>query len=142
MTHQTTRMITRYLALSFALNLVWEFAQMPLYTIWAEATAGEIAFAGAHCTVIDTLIAAGALGLAWLVAGRQRWPAGHYGRVAALAILMGLAFTVFSEWRNVYVAGNWAYAARMPEIFGIGLAPLAQWIIVPALAFGLARPRA
>ena len=36
---------TRYLAVMLAMNLVWEVAQLPLYTLWAEATPGEIAFA-------------------------------------------------------------------------------------------------
>ncbi len=46
-----------YLASTFALNLVWETAQLPLYTIWNEGTAGSRAFAVLHCTVGDVLIA-------------------------------------------------------------------------------------
>ena len=42
-----------------------------------------------------------------------------------------MAFTAWSEWYNVYRAGNWGYTASMPMIFGIGLSPLLQWLIIP-----------
>jgi hypothetical protein len=32
---------------------------------------------------------------------------------------------------NVYRVGSWGYTASMPMIFGIGLAPLLQWLILP-----------
>jgi hypothetical protein len=42
-----------------------------------------------------------------------------------------LAYTVFSEWYNVYQVGSWAYSPRMPLIAGIGLSPLLQWLLMP-----------
>ncbi|MBA4742763.1 MAG: hypothetical protein H2060_08665 [Azoarcus sp.] len=39
-----------------------------------------------------------------------------------------------SEWRNVHVLGSWAYSPSMPTILDIGLAPLAQWAVVPLAA--------
>lgn len=33
-----------------ALNLLWEIAQLPLYTIYEEGEPAAIAFAVAHCT--------------------------------------------------------------------------------------------
>jgi hypothetical protein len=42
-----------------------------------------------------------------------------------------MAYTAWSEWRNVYVAGNWGYTAGMPLLFGIGLSPLLQWLVLP-----------
>lgn len=46
----------RLLALRFlpwfaGLSLAWEIAQLPLYTLWTEATPGYIAFSVAHCTL-------------------------------------------------------------------------------------------
>src|SRR5438874_10314577 len=35
----------RYLPWLAALNLAWELAQLPLYTIWREQSAGYVAFA-------------------------------------------------------------------------------------------------
>ena len=51
-----------------------------------------------------------------------------------IAIVASLGYTVWAEWRNVYVLGSWAYADTMPTIGGIGVAPLMQWIVLPILA--------
>lgn len=52
---------------------------------------------------------------------------------------VGLAYTGFSEWLNVYVRQSWTYSALMPTMaFGtirIGLSPLAQWLIIPGVGF-------
>ena len=42
-----------------------------------------------------------------------------------------MAFTARSEWYNVYRAGSWGYTTSMPMIFGIGLSPLLQWLVLP-----------
>lgn len=39
----------------------------------------------------------------------------------------------------VSVRGSWAYAQSMPQIWGIGIAPLLEWMIVPAVTLYLAR---
>jgi hypothetical protein len=45
------------------------------------------------------------------------------------------------EWLNVSVRGSWSYSALMPviPIIGTGLSALMQWIVVPLLAFWVAR---
>jgi hypothetical protein len=118
-------------------NLAWEFAQLPLYTIWRNGSPGEILFAALHCTGGDLLIAGSALLAALLVAGDCRWPNVRYRIVAAIAVVGGLAYTVFSEWLNTEIRGSWIYTEWMPTLplIGSGLAPLAQWIVVPSLAF-------
>jgi len=76
-----------------------------------------------------------------LVAGR-RWPSAGYARVATVTVVLGVAYTVFSEWLNVAVRGSWAYAPAMPRVlpFGTGLSPLLEWVVVPLAAFAWARP--
>ena len=133
----TTAALARYLAAVVALNLAWEVGQMPLYTLWTSGSAGDIAFALLHCTAGDAVIAAGAIVLAWLVAGRPAWPNERFLAVAALAVAGGLAYTVWSEWHNVYVAQTWAYAPAMPTVLGIGLAPVVQWSLIPPAAMAL-----
>lgn len=125
-----------YLAATTVLNLAWETAQLPLYTIWSEGTAGSKAFAVLHCTAGDILIALSVLVGALIVAGDSAWPGRRAGQVTALTLLGGLAYTVFSEWLNVVVRGSWAYSDLMPVLppFGTGLAPLLQWLVVPAIA--------
>jgi hypothetical protein len=60
-----------------------------------------------------------------------------------LAMMFGLAYTTFSEWLSIVVREAWAYSELMPVIsvagFKVGLSPIAQWIIVPLVAFAWAR---
>lgn len=127
----------RYVAAVAVGNLLWEYVQLPLYTIWYEGSTMEILFAVAHCTGGDVLIAGTALLGALLIAGDRRWPQARFRAVAAIAILGGLAYTIFSEWLNTEIRGSWAYTEAMPQLplVGAGIAPLAQWIVVPLIAF-------
>lgn len=43
----------RYVPRLAGLNLAWEALQIPLYTIWTEASTKSIAFAIFHCTLGD-----------------------------------------------------------------------------------------
>jgi hypothetical protein len=131
--------LRRYLGVIAVGNLLWEFAHMPLYTIWWTGTWGEIVFAVLHCTGGDILIALSSLMLALLVTGRGRWPRERFQSVAAITLLLGLAYTAISEWLNIVVRAAWAYSDLMPVVsvlgFEVGLSPLLQWIAVPLLAF-------
>ena len=129
--------LRRFLIFIAAGNLARESAQLPLCTIWYEGTPGEIAFAVAHCTGGDILIASASLLLALLLAARPTWPHETYRRVAALTVAFALPYTVFSEWLNTEVRGSWAYSELMPvvPVLDAGLAPLAQWIVIPIAAF-------
>ena len=125
------------LMLTFAgLNLAWEVLQLPLYTLSRSSTAGEIAYAVAHCTAGDVLIGAAIAAVSWAgIKGISRGPSEWL--FLGCFIFLALAYTVFSEWRNVYVAESWAYMPAMPLIppFGTGLTPLLQWIFVPILTW-------
>jgi hypothetical protein len=134
--------LRRFLVFIAAANLVWEFAQLPLYTLWYEGSPGEIIFAAVHCTGGDILIASASLLLALLIAARPAWPHEAYRRVAALTIALAFAYTVFSEWLNTEIRGSWAYSDLMPvvPVLEAGLSPLAQWIVIPLAAFWWARP--
>jgi len=127
-----------YLVAIAAGNLVWELAQLPLYTIWKTGSAGDIVFAAVHCTGGDVLIATASLVLALLLWGAG-WPVTRhaYRRVAALTVVFGLAYAIFSEWLNVVVRKSWAYSELMPivPIVDAGLSPLLQWIVLPLAAF-------
>ena len=133
--------LRRYLAVSLLGNALWEPAQLPLYTIWHSGTTNEKLFAVLHCTAGDMLIALGSWALAVVVAGRPNWPARSFGPVALLTIAAGLVYTGFSEWLNTTVRQSWTYSDSMPVIpkLGLGVSPLLQWLIVPALALAAAR---
>ena len=125
-------------------NLGWEFLHLPLYELWYTDTLERIAFAALHCTGGDLLIAAGTL-LGSLLLFGSGWPASDsaFKRVAASTILLGLGYTVFSEWLNISVRGAWEYSELMLVLppFGTGLSPLLQWLVIPTLAFWRARSR-
>lgn len=133
--------LRRYLAVILLGNLAWEAAHLPLYSLWVTGTWREKAFAVAHCTGGDLLIAAASLLCALLMAGDARWPAVGFRRVAGIAVAAGLGYTVFSEWLNTAVRASWAYADAMPivPVIGTGLTPLLQWVAVPCVAFWLAQ---
>lgn len=127
--------VRRYVGVSAVGNLVWETLQLPLYALWRTATPAYLVFAVVHCWIGDLLIASVTLAVGMLVAGRG-WPARHFLRVAAVTITGGVLYTIFSEWLNVSIRHSWDYSRAMPRlpVLGTGLAPLLQWIIVPALA--------
>src|SRR5713101_4837469 len=90
-------LLRHYLLVIAAGNLIWEFAQLPLYTIWRNGTPGEIVFAAVHCTGGDILIAGAALMGTLAVAGGENWPVSGYRTVAVIAVAAGFAYTIFSE---------------------------------------------
>lgn len=136
------RTLRRYVAFVVPAHLLWEFAHLPLYTIWHEGSMGEIGFAALHCTGGDALIATTTLMAALLIAGTG-WPIGRdaYRRVAAIAVVLGVGYTAFSEWLNTAVRGAWAYSDLMPVIplIEAGLSPILQWVLIPLAAFWWAR---
>lgn len=132
----------RWVATHFApwlagLNLAWEAAQLPLYTLWNEAGPGRLAFAVLHCTAGDVLIGTSAMFLALILMPRRR-----EGLFLGAMTAMVVAYTAFSEWLNTAVLMNWAYSASMPvaEIgpLRLGLSPLVQAALMPLLAAWLA----
>lgn len=125
-----------YLAASAVLHLVWEVAQLPLYTIGRTGSASEITFAVLHCTAGDVMIATLVLVTALVSFGSASWPRNGFRPVAAAVVSLGFGYTVYSEWINTGVRKSWAYADSMPTlpVLGTGLSPLLQWLIVPAVA--------
>lgn len=132
-----------YLPWLAGLNLAWEIAHSPLYTLWREAGPAYIAFAIAHCTLGDVLIGGAALLLAMILGRERALPYWRWGRIAVLTALLGAGYTVFSEWMNLTILRSWTYAESMPTLdlagVEIGVSPLAQWLVVPPLALYLAR---
>lgn len=135
--------LRRYFVLAIPAHLAWEVAQLPLYTLWDTDPPGKVAFAAIHCTGGDVMITGASLLGALLVFGNRRWPDERYIAVAAPAVLVGVAYTIFSEWHNTEVRNSWAYSSLMPALPGLGTgrSPLLQWVVIPIVAFWWARPR-
>ena len=118
-------------ALAFALNLVWEIAHARLYTFWIDTDRMRIAWSLVHCTLGDVVIALAAFALAGLALRQADWPLSRPWVGATIVVIASTTYTAWSEWYNVYQTASWGYTASMPVIFGIGLSPLLQWLILP-----------
>ena len=130
------RALRIYLGVSVVLHLVWELGQLPLYTIWRDGTAREIATAIVHCTAGDLMIAALSLVMSLLLFGNRSWPRECFLIVLTSMLLIGAGYTIYSEWLNTVVRKSWTYTPLMPTLpwIGVGLSPLMQWLIVPSAA--------
>jgi hypothetical protein len=90
--------IRRYLVAMTLGNLVWETAQLPLYTLWGRDTPPPaIAAAVFHCLLGDIAIASVALALALAFVGASGWPDEKFRDVAVTVIVLGVSYTIYSE---------------------------------------------
>jgi hypothetical protein len=118
--------------LAFGLNAAWEFLQSPLYTDH-DRELGYLFRTRLHCAGGDTLILLFAFWVTSLIFGSRQWLRDGRRGSTILFVSIGFAYTVWSEWFNTQVTLSWQYAESMPRVFGIGLAPLAQWLAIPVL---------
>lgn len=139
MTRSGWRWLAGWTGIAVALHALWEFGQLPGYALWHEADRWTVVRYVLHCTLGDALIAATTYLVAAGVSRRMDWPASRPWRGGLITVTAGVAYTAVSEWINVYVIGRWAYAQIMPLVFGVGLAPLLQWVVVPALTLMILR---
>ncbi|MEZ5900038.1 MAG: hypothetical protein R3D51_11165 [Hyphomicrobiaceae bacterium] len=130
-----------YAGVSAAGHLLWEIVQLPLYSLWQTASHTELAFAVLHCTGGDFLIALNVLLASVVLLRAWSWPRAQALQVASLSIPLGIAYTAYSEWLNIYVRQSWGYRPAMPTVkilsYQIGVSPLAQWLLVPAAVFAI-----
>jgi hypothetical protein len=135
--------VYRYLPWLAVLSLGWEIAQLPLYTLWKQATPAYMAFAVAHCTFGDVLIGAGALAAVLVITRAPGLTGWQWRHTAVLTAIAATSYTAFSEWMNTVALPSWEYSDLMPRVqignIEIGLSPLAQWLVLPPLALYLSR---
>ena len=124
-------------------HLIWEILQLPLYAIWSAGTGREITFAIFHCLAGDLMIATLSLVAALLLFGSPAWPSRQLVPTMVATLVIGMGYTVYSEWVNTAVRKAWAYSDLMPVVplLGTGLSPLMQWFVVPAIGFAAIRFR-
>jgi hypothetical protein len=127
----------RYLSLlivvSFALHIVWENAQAPLYAGYQSFFQHfQICFVGVIGDVLITLLV---LGFVWLL--KKDLPNTRADFLTLTIIGFVIAITIE---QNALLLGKWSYAPTMPIIplLKVGLTPIAQMIILLPLSFYIA----
>lgn len=130
------------IASALALELSWESAQMPLYAGWGRIPWHRLAFYIGLGTAGDLVT----LALAYIVTAllcRDPWFFRHNALGWIVFTLLGLAYTVASEYVNVYVWHRWTYSQAMPTLplIGTGLGPFLQWLVLPPAWLALLRRR-
>lgn len=123
---------------TLGLHFAWEMLQAPAFeqfasTAWDGTVRCFVAALG------DVVIAGMAYVATALVLRRAWWPLERaWIGPAAVWVALGLVATVaFELW--ALEQGRWVYGPAMPLLFGIGLLPLLQWVIVPVLTLVLIR---
>ena len=121
------------ISVTLALHFTWEMLQAVAFAPFAEGVwSGTIRCFQA--ALGDLLLAAGAYAVTAIVFRRPRWLV-HNARwrgPAATWMALGLIATVAFEWFALE-SGRWQYGSAMPTLFGIGLLPVLQWLIVPTV---------
>src|SRR3546814_12589951 len=92
--------VRRYLAVIAVGNLLWEFAQLPLYTIRYDGSMEEILFAVVHCTGGDVLIAHLTLIGELILHGDPRWPTARLHAVPQPSITAGTPSQPFNNYHT------------------------------------------
>ncbi|MEA2081028.1 MAG: hypothetical protein U9P00_14465 [Pseudomonadota bacterium] len=131
----------RLITVALPLELLWEIAQFPLYTVWHQNDWSYILYGLAHCTLGDLLIL---LVIYELISAVQRDR--HWYRHSALSggvlfTVAGLGYTIYSEITHVRIKGTWGYTELMPivPLIEIGGMPFLQWLLMPPVLLWLMR---
>lgn len=126
--------------LSFFLNFFWEVVQTYFYTI-RDSPFSAMLYGWIHCTLGDVIITIGSFWLVSILSRNRRWFL-RLNRLSFIGfIIVGVVYTLFSEWLNVHIFRSWGYNESMPIIpyIKVGLTPFLQWIIVPPAVILLVR---
>ena len=137
MVHESGRWIAIIL-ITFALHFAWEMAQHNLFQQMQSMPFWRATAWCVRATVGDLVITTIAFSAAAMSGGRH-WPLIRRRLSPALIFLaVGILITIGYEIYAVST-GRWAYDERMPQIVGIGLSPLLQWIVIPLLEIAVFR---
>lgn len=127
--------------LALPLELLWEIAQFPLFTVWQEGDWSYILYGLAHCTLGDLIILLIAYWLVALLSSNRYWYRVSILPSGLLFTALGVAYTIYSEIVNVRIKGTWDYTELMPivPVINIGGMPFLQWVLIPPILLWLMR---
>lgn len=125
-------LIATIFAVAVLINYPWELAQMPLYE-----GAGYDARTFLYCFLAslgDGLLVLLIFAAGWIAFRRREWFMGQGARGYLLMLAAGFVIAVAIE-RVATGTGQWQYAEGMPRVLGVGLAPIAQMLVLPPPIF-------
>jgi hypothetical protein len=129
------RLLVLIYGISVGYQYLWEMVQMPLYAGMSYGRIEDWA-ACLRAGLGDGAMTLGIYALGALVFGGRAWPRWLGFREAAFLVAAGAAFAVPAELASLAME-RWTYSPLMPRVprTGMGVAPLAQMIVLPVLSF-------
>lgn len=127
--------------IALIMNFVWEMLQMPLFSYPTNASLAQINLACIQASLGDAAMIVIAF---WFVAFLQKnrgWFLRPSVQSLVLFLLPGIIMTIVFELIATELLHRWTYADSMPvlPILGTGLAPLAQWLVLPPIIIFILR---
>lgn len=123
---------------AFALHFAWENVQCPLFFVHGSYDASALGMLVA--SLVD-------VGLTWaiyaavaLVSGQWRWARTPWTWEQWLTLLVAAFVLGVVVEQEGLATGRWAYREAMPLVpeLGVGVVPLVQLLLLPALSFAIA----
>ncbi len=129
--------------LGFVINFVWEMLQMPLFSYPADSSMTQINLACIQASAGDAAMIVIAFWVVVLLQKDREWYLHPSVRSLVLFLLPGVIMTIVFEAMATGPLDRWAYTNAMPTLpgLGTGLAPLAQWLLLPPLIIFIIRHR-
>lgn len=120
------------------LHYLWEMAQGGLFVGMKEQPFAQAAMRCFKAALGDLVITAIAFASTALAVRRTHWPLVKSFVAPAVFILTGLVITIGFE-RFALATARWVYAPEMPTLFGVGISPIMQWVVIPLIELPLFR---
>lgn len=126
---------------AFLINFVWEMLQMPLFSYPSNVSLMQINLACLQASTGDAAMIVVAFWFVAILQNGRSWIFHPTARSLALFLLPGILMTVVFEAMATGLLHRWTYAQAMPILpgLGTGLAPLAQWLILPPVVVFVVR---
>lgn len=126
---------------SYLLHFQWELFQMPLFSGFDGMGYYDAIL---HCwkaTIGDVAIAATAFLVASAVVRSRSWLLDTNRIAIGVFFFIGIIITVIFELLATGPLDRWEYSGTMPVVpyAGVGVSPLVQWLVLPALVFWFSR---
>src|SRR5712691_292703 len=122
---------TAFALLVLALNFAWEMMQAKWFASMDGLPPIRATLLCFRAALGDLVVAAIGFAIAALVARAVTWPTRRRVLVPAIVfVAVGLAISIGFEVFALSAA-RWSYDDTMPTVFGIGLLPLLQWLVLP-----------